>query len=163
MLKVIRNLLLKIVDDIDAGNSNITEGEALEIVDSLKRFTDKEKRLSKYAACEYLNVSRATFDNYVREGKLPRGNMDMFDSRGDRFNESGMRSGDMDRMMRYMRNSMRGSESEHFTESEAKYLVADMYHTENGRKYSGEKFDMYKAKEICERYRGNTSHICYSC
>lgn len=43
---------------------------------------------------------------------------------------------------------------EHFTESEAKYLVADMYHTENGRKYSGEKFDMHKAKEICERYRG---------
>mgnify|MGYP002541713982 CR=1 FL=1 len=34
------------------------------------------------------------------------------------------------------------------------YLVADMYHTENGRKYSGEKFDMHKAKEICERYRG---------
>lgn len=73
MLRVIRSLLLKIVDDIDAGNSNISEGEAIEIVDSLKRFTDKEKRLSKYAACEYLNVSRATFDNYVREGKLPRG------------------------------------------------------------------------------------------
>lgn len=65
MLKVIRSLLLKIVDDIDAGNSNITEGEAIEIVDNLRRFTDKEKRLSKYAACEYLNVSRATFDNYV--------------------------------------------------------------------------------------------------
>lgn len=72
MLKVIRSLLLKIVDDIDAGNSNISEGEAIKIVDSLKRFTDKEKRLSKYAACEYLNVSRATFDNYIREGKLPR-------------------------------------------------------------------------------------------
>ena len=73
MLEVIRSLLLKIVDDIDAGNSNITEGEAIEIVDSLKRFTYKEKRLSKYAACEYLNISGATFDNYVREGKLPRG------------------------------------------------------------------------------------------
>lgn len=73
MLKVIRSLLLKIVDDIDAGNSNISEGEAIKIVDSLKRFTDKEKRLSKYAACEYLNVNRATFDNYIREGKLPRG------------------------------------------------------------------------------------------
>lgn len=60
MLKVIRSLLQKIIDDIDVGNSNISEGEALEIVDSLKRFTDKEKRLSKYAACEYLNVSRAT-------------------------------------------------------------------------------------------------------
>lgn len=51
MLRVIRSLLLKIVNDIDAGNSNISEGEAIEIVDSLKRFTDKEKRLSKYAAC----------------------------------------------------------------------------------------------------------------
>ena len=73
MLKVIRSLLLKVVDDIDAGNSNISEGEAIKIVDSLKRFTDKEKRLSKYATCEHLNVSRATFDNYVREGNLPRG------------------------------------------------------------------------------------------
>lgn len=51
-----------------------------------------------------------------------------------------------------MRHSM--NEGEHFDESEAKYLVADMYHTENGRKYTGEKFDMHKAKEICERYRG---------
>lgn len=91
---------------------------------------------------------------YMRKHNRPDEFMDMFNSRGDRFNESDMRSGDMDRMMRYMRNSMRGSESEHFTESEAKYLVADMYHTENGRKYSGEKFDMHKAKEICERYRG---------
>lgn len=96
--------------------------------------------------------------NLRRHGR-PDEFMDMFDSRGDRFsdrfNESGMGGNDMDRMMRYMRNSMRDSMSgEHFTESEAKYLVADMYHTENGRKYSGEKFDMHKAKEICERYRG---------
>ena len=55
MLKVIRSLLLKIVDDIDAGNSNISEGEVLEIVDSLKRFTDKEKRLSKDADCKAEN------------------------------------------------------------------------------------------------------------
>ena len=68
MIDIIEKYLLKIVDDIDAGNSNISEGEAIEIVDSLKRFTDKEKRLSKYAACEYLNVSRATFDNYVEKG-----------------------------------------------------------------------------------------------
>ena len=47
MLKVIRSLLLKIVDDIDAGNSNITEEEAIEIVDNLRRFTDKEKRENK--------------------------------------------------------------------------------------------------------------------
>lgn len=38
--------------------------------------------------------------------------------------------------------------------TEAEHLVSRMYHTENGRKYSGEKFDMHKAKEVCERYRG---------
>lgn len=35
-----------------------------------------------------------------------------------------------------------------------KFYNAIMYHTEGGRKYSGEKFDIHKAKEICERYRG---------
>ena len=73
MLKIIRELLLKIIDDIDAGNSNLTEEEALKAIETLKTFTNKDKRLSKYAACKYLNVSRATFDNYVRAGKLPRG------------------------------------------------------------------------------------------
>lgn len=70
---MIRKYLLKLVDDIDVGNSNITEEEAVELVDTLKRLTDRQKRLSKYEACRYLNMSRATFDNYVREGKLPRG------------------------------------------------------------------------------------------
>lgn len=35
--------------------------------------SNPEERLSKYLACSYLNVSRATFDNYVRCGKLPKG------------------------------------------------------------------------------------------
>lgn len=73
MLRVIRNLLLKIVDNIDAGNSNITENEAMELVKVLQSYTDKTIKMSKYQACQYLNISRATFDNYVREGRLPRG------------------------------------------------------------------------------------------
>lgn len=73
MLKVIKDLLLKVVNDIDAGNSSLDEQEALEIIDILKKYTDREIRLSKYAACNYLNISRATFDNYIREGKLPKG------------------------------------------------------------------------------------------
>lgn len=73
MLKVIRNLLVKIVDNIDAGNSNITENEAMELAKVLQSYTDKTVKMSKYQACQYLNVSRATFDNYVREGKLPKG------------------------------------------------------------------------------------------
>lgn len=73
MLKIIKDLLLKVVDNIDSGNSNISEDEGVEIIGMIKELTDKTQRLSKYKACEYLNVSRATFDNYVREGKLPKG------------------------------------------------------------------------------------------
>ncbi len=73
MLKIIKELLLKVVDNIDSGNSNASEDEQIEIIGMIKEFTDKTQRLSKYKACEYLNVSRATFDNYVREGKLPKG------------------------------------------------------------------------------------------
>ena len=73
MLKVIKELLLKVIDNIDSGNSNASEDEQIEIIGIIKEFTDKTQRLSKYKACEYLNVSRATFDNYVREGKLPKG------------------------------------------------------------------------------------------
>lgn len=73
MLKAIRNLLVKIVDNIDSGNSNLTENEALELAKVLQSYTDKTIKMSKYQAYQYLNMSRATFDNYVREGKLPRG------------------------------------------------------------------------------------------
>lgn len=73
MLKAIRELLLKIVDSIDSGNSNITASEAIEIAKVLASYTDKTVRLSKYQACAYLNISRASFDNYVRSGKLPKG------------------------------------------------------------------------------------------
>lgn len=73
MLKIIRDLLEKIVSDIDAGNSNITEEEALKLTKVLQSYTDKTVKMSKYQACKYLNVSRATFDNYVREGSIPRG------------------------------------------------------------------------------------------
>ena len=73
MLKIIRELLLDIIDNIDSGNSNASEEEEMEIIEIIKKFTDKTQRLSKYKACQYLNVSRATFDNYVREGKLPKG------------------------------------------------------------------------------------------
>lgn len=48
----------------------------------------------------------------------------------------------------------RGMSEEHFIPSEAEYIVSEMYHTENGRRYTGEKYDFEKAKEVCERYRG---------
>ena len=72
MLQTIKKLLLGIVKDIDAGNSNIDEEEALKIVEMLKGMR-KDNPMSKYQAYTYLGISRATFDNLVREGKLPEG------------------------------------------------------------------------------------------
>lgn len=73
MLEIIKEQLLKIVDDIDCGNSNASDEEVLAVVNALKEYTKKDTPLSKYQAYTYLNISRATFDNLVREGKLPKG------------------------------------------------------------------------------------------
>ena len=72
MLQTIRKLLLGIVADIDAGNSNIDEDEAIRIAKVLKSMR-KDTPMSKYQAYTYLGISRAKFDNLVREGKIPKG------------------------------------------------------------------------------------------
>jgi hypothetical protein len=71
MLNVIKRLLERLLKDIDSGNSNITEEEGKQIIEMLSGITDN--RMSKYQACQYLNISRATFDNLVRDGFLPEG------------------------------------------------------------------------------------------
>lgn len=75
MLKkeTLKKSLLAIANNIDNGNTDYSEDELDEILNVTKRLLDNETRLSKYQACQYLGVSRATFDNYVREGKLPKG------------------------------------------------------------------------------------------
>lgn len=72
MKEIIRKLLQNLIDDFDAGNTNIDEEEAIKIAGILSEFR-KDNGISKYAACKYLNISRATFDRLVLEGKLPKG------------------------------------------------------------------------------------------
>ena len=72
MLQTIRKLLIGIIDDIDAGNSNIDEKDAMEVVKLLKGMR-RDNPISKYQAYTYLGISRAKFDNLVREGKIPEG------------------------------------------------------------------------------------------
>ena len=71
--KLIRDLLADRLEQLDAGNSNIDEESAIAIFKAVNDSTDMTKRVSKYKACQILCISRATFDNYVREGKLPKG------------------------------------------------------------------------------------------
>lgn len=73
MLKVIGRLLRDIADRIDEGSISSNPEETIQVMEAIQGFVDKEQRISKYQACQYLNVSRATFDNYIREGKIPKG------------------------------------------------------------------------------------------
>ena len=73
MIGLIRSLLQNCIDRIDAGNSNLSAEEEIKVIELLKSYTNKDRKLSKYQACKYLNMSRATFDNYIRDGKIPRG------------------------------------------------------------------------------------------
>ena len=66
--RLIVNLLRETADKIDAGTSEITESEAMDIMSILAH-----KPMSKEDACIYLNLSRSRFDDLVREGRLPKG------------------------------------------------------------------------------------------
>ena len=73
MLQTIKKYLLSIIDDIDSGNSNADEKELISIAKALKAYTRKDIGLSKVQAYTYLGISRAKFDNLVRESKIPKG------------------------------------------------------------------------------------------
>ena len=51
----------------------LVQKSAKEVIEYLSGITNKNEKLSKYQACKYLKVSRATFDNYVKAKKIPNG------------------------------------------------------------------------------------------
>ena len=71
MLGLIRELLQQFIDDIDSGNSRMSQEQQLEALSLLYKLTSTE--LSKIEAAEYIGVSRATFDNYINKGLIPKG------------------------------------------------------------------------------------------
>ena len=72
-MKNLKPYLERIIDDIDAGNSNLDEEEAIKVAKFIKEVARTDTPMSKYQAYTYLNISRAKFDGLVREGKIPKG------------------------------------------------------------------------------------------
>lgn len=72
-MQILRSSLVSIIKRIDNGDCDLSENETDELISVMRKYTDKDVRMSKYQACNYLNVSRATFDNYVADGRIPRG------------------------------------------------------------------------------------------
>ena len=74
MLKIIRNILQQFIDDIDADNTNLNYEQQCNIIRVLSNVNlGQDNEMNKTQAADYLGVSRATFDNYVRDGFIPKG------------------------------------------------------------------------------------------
>ena len=74
MLQLIKTILQKFIDDIDADNTNISYEQQCDIIKILSNVDiGKDNEMNKTQAADYLGVSRATFDNYVHDGFIPKG------------------------------------------------------------------------------------------
>ena len=74
MLSIIRSLLQQHIDNIDTGNTNLNyeqQCKLLRIMSNVDIGQDNE--MNKTEAADYIGVSRATFDNYVKDGFIPKG------------------------------------------------------------------------------------------
>ena len=72
-LKLTKELLLKIANSIDENSSYINPEQYEELLSTVNFMIQSNVKYSKYQAINYLNISRATFDNYVADGKIPKG------------------------------------------------------------------------------------------
>lgn len=74
MLSIIRTILQKWLDDIDANNTNLSYEQQCNIIRLMSNVDiGQDNEMNKTDAADYLGVSRATFDNYVSDGFIPKG------------------------------------------------------------------------------------------
>ena len=66
--KIVAKLMRQYADAIDAGNSHLNAEQATNILSAIAHI-----EMTKEEVCDYLNMSRSRFDDYVRLGKFPRG------------------------------------------------------------------------------------------
>lgn len=56
MMKIIKDLLIKIINDIDTGNSNLSADECNKVIEYLTEITNKNEKLSKYQAWKLVEL-----------------------------------------------------------------------------------------------------------
>ena len=70
-LELLKLSLLQLVNDIDSGNSNISEHQQKEVLSFIQRLLSPD--LTKLESADQIGVCRATFDNYIKKGLIPEG------------------------------------------------------------------------------------------
>lgn len=121
--------------------------EDQEFMDKFKQAMKVRRDKMRYFDYDYMPKEKHWINNMNKPSHY-----DDFEDMIEYTRRDGYRDWDSDNMyqrMNYMRHSMENPIDEQF----ARETVASMYHTENDRKYVGEKFNMHKAKEVKEHYK----------
>lgn len=72
-LNLLKICLLNIIQNIDSDNSRLDEEQCDEIIEMINQMTNTKNKYSKYQSYNYLGLSRATFDRYIKDGIIPEG------------------------------------------------------------------------------------------
>lgn len=94
--KILSTLLKNIADKLDTGEYDCDEQELNIAIDTLSNL-NMNRPLSKAQACSYLNLSRSTFDTYIRNGWIPKG------QKTTGFKELSWKKSDLDKAVVYMK------------------------------------------------------------
>lgn len=72
-LQMIDSLLMEFHERIQSGRCLTNKQQNTMMLNFLHQIANKDEPISKTEACEYVQVSRATFGRLVKEGRLPKG------------------------------------------------------------------------------------------
>lgn len=72
-LLLLRETLANFIDKIDTGNCKIPIEKQSALLSLLLDIDNPNEIMSKSAACDYLGISRSTFDSRVHDGYIPKG------------------------------------------------------------------------------------------
>lgn len=74
MEEILKLLLIQFIDDLNNKRLNFTYEQQCAIFQLLSNINiGSDNEMCKSEAADYLGVSRATFDNYVKNGYIPKG------------------------------------------------------------------------------------------
>lgn len=76
-IAILVSLLRSVANNLNAGNSNITEDEMIEICEMVSTASNPKEKISKYQTADMLGVNHKIVDYYVKNGYIPKGRQEI--------------------------------------------------------------------------------------
>ena len=73
MKNLVISLLKHIVNSLEEGTTYLDAQGCRKVLNTINLMQNGDQEMSKTEAAEYIGVCRATFDNYIKNGYIPRG------------------------------------------------------------------------------------------